>query len=107
MNEPGGSTIAGRVKIPPERASNLADPVPEAAVRPHTTQVERGRERLRNTRLVAVFLLGCVGFAGPLLRSTSHAVTAGAWPLPFVYLFGFWLLLIVLIALALRAHPGD
>jgi hypothetical protein len=85
----------------------LGEPVPEAAARPHATQVERGRERTRSTRLVAVFLLGCVGFAGPLLRSTSRAVAAGVWPMPFVYLFGFWLLLIVLIALALRARPGD
>ena len=97
----------GRVKIPPERASNLGEPVPETAAKPPATPVERRRERARHTRLVAIFLLGCAGFAGPLLRSASRAVSPGAWPLPFVFLFGFWLLLIVLIALALRTRPGE
>ncbi len=85
----------------------MGEPVPETAAKPPATQVERRRERTRNTRLVAIFLLGCAGFAGPFLRATSRAVSPGAWPLPFVFFFGFWLLLIVLIALALRTRPGD
>jgi hypothetical protein len=85
----------------------LGEPVPENAARPSSTEGERRRERARNTRLVAVFLVGCAGFAGPLLRAASRPAAAGSWPLPFVFLFGFWLLLIVLIALALRSRPGE
>jgi hypothetical protein len=85
----------------------LGEPVPESAARPSSTEVERRRERARNTRLVAVFLLGCAGLTGPLLRATSGTTTVGDWPLPFVFLFGFWLLLIALIALALRSRPEE
>ena len=68
---------------------------------------ERRREKARSHRLVAVFFLGCVGFAGPLLRVASREGPPGSWPLPYVFLFAFWLLLIVLIAVALRSRPGD
>ena len=82
-------------------------PVPDTASKPLSTQSERRRERARSARLIAVFLLGCAGFAGPLLRAASHAAPPGAWPRPFVFLFGFWLLLIVLIALALGPRHGE
>jgi hypothetical protein len=85
----------------------LGEPVPDVSARPPATDGERRRESARSTRLVAVFLLGCAGFAGPMLRAASRVAPAGAWPLPFVFLFGFWLLLIVLIALALRSRPGE
>jgi hypothetical protein len=68
---------------------------------------ERRREKARSQRLVAVFFLGCVGFAGPLLRVASREAPPGSWPPPYVFLFAFWLLLIVLIAVALRSRPGD
>lgn len=85
----------------------MDQPVPETAPRPLSTESERRRERARSSRLVAVFLVGCAGFAGPLLRAASHAAPTGVWPRPFVFLFGFWLLLIVLIALALGPRHGD
>jgi hypothetical protein len=37
----------------------------------------------------------------------SREAAPGFWPPPFVFLYAFWLLLIVLIALALRRPPGD
>lgn len=82
-------------------------PVPDTAARPPSTESERRRERARSTRLLAVFLVGCAGFAGPLLRAASHAAPPGAWPRPFVFLFSFWLLLIGLIALALGPRRGE
>ncbi|MBP9143500.1 MAG: hypothetical protein KBF21_13625 [Thermoanaerobaculia bacterium] len=85
----------------------MGEPVPDLSARPPSTDGERRRESARSTRLIAVFLLGCAGFVGPLLRATSHEAPVGFWPLPFVFLFAFWLLLIVLIALALRSRPGE
>lgn len=85
----------------------MAEPTPDSAARPHSTAGERRREHARSARLIAVFLLGCVGFAGPLLRVASRDAPSGIWPLPFVFLFAFWALLIVLIGLALRSRPGD
>ena len=85
----------------------MREPVREKTARPLSTEGERRRENVRGYRLVAVFFLGCVGFAGPLLRVASRDAVPGAWPPPFVFLYAFWLLLIVLIALALRSRPGD
>lgn len=80
---------------------------PDTATRTAAPESERRRERARGTRLVAVFLLGCAGFAGPLLRVASHPAPVAGWPRPFVFLFAFWLLLIALIALALGSHKED
>ena len=85
----------------------MGEPVPDVSAKPPSADGERRRDSARGPRLIAVFLLGCAGFTGPLLRATSHAAPAGSWPLPFVFLFGFWLLLIGLIALALRSRPGE
>jgi hypothetical protein len=75
--------------------------------RPPPSDSERRGEGTRSARLVAVFLLGCIGFAGPLLRIASRDPVPGRWPAPFVFLYGFWLLLIVLIFLALRARREE
>ncbi len=80
---------------------------PETSTKVPSPDTERRRERARGTRLIAVFLLGCAGFAGPFLRAASHGAPADAWPRPFVFLFSFWLLLIALIALALGSHAED
>ena len=85
----------------------MSAPTEETATRPPATESARRRERARGTRLVAVFLLGCAGFAGPLLRAASHPAPIGGWPRPFVFLFAFWLLLIALIAIALGSHAED
>jgi len=85
----------------------MSEPTPDTAPRPAAADSERRQDRARGTRLIAVFLLGCAGFVGPLLPAASHATPAGAWPRPFVFLFAFWLLLIALIALALGSHAED
>jgi hypothetical protein len=58
------------------------------------------RESRRSARLVAVFLIGTAGLVTPLLPATSGPGTIAGLPTPFVFVFGFWLLLIGLIALA-------
>jgi hypothetical protein len=59
-------------------------------------------ERLRPARLVALFLLGWLGFNTPLLRLASRDVWVAGLPLTWIYLFGVWTLLIALLAMALR-----
>lgn len=70
-------------------------------------EAERRGESGPSARLLAIFLLGCAGFVGPLLRVASRGAPSGSWPTPFVFLFSFWGLLIVLIALALRRRRGE
>jgi hypothetical protein len=83
------------------------DRMTESGARPLSAESERRRENARSARLVAVFLLGCVGFVAPLLRVVSRPPSWGAWPMPFVFLFAFWAVLIALIALAQRSRRGD
>jgi hypothetical protein len=59
-------------------------------------------ERLRPARLVAIFLLGWLGFNTPPLRLVSHDAWVAGLPLAWVYLFGIWTLLIALVAVTLR-----
>jgi len=59
-------------------------------------------ERLRPARLVAIFLLGWLGFNTPPLRLVSRDAWIAGLPLTWVYLFGVWTLLIALLAMALR-----
>ena len=59
-------------------------------------------ERLRPARLVALFLLGWLGFNTPPLRLVSRDAWVAGLPLTWVYLFGVWTLLIALLAMALR-----
>ncbi len=59
-------------------------------------------ERLRPARLVALFLLGWLGFNTPPLRLASREAWVAGLPLTWVYLFGVWALLIALLAMALR-----
>lgn len=59
-------------------------------------------ERLRPARLVAIFLLGWLGFNTPPLRLVSRDAWVAGLPLAWVYLFGVWTLLIALVAATLR-----
>ncbi len=59
-------------------------------------------ERLRSARLVALFLLGCLGFTAPLLRLASGERWLAGLPFTWVYLYGLWALLILLIAVVVR-----
>ena len=83
------------------------DRMTDSAARPISAEGERRRESVRSARLVAVFLLGCIGFVAPLLRIVSRHPTWIAWPTPFVFLFVFWAVLIALIAIALNSRRGD
>jgi hypothetical protein len=64
-------------------------------------------ERLRSARLVALFLLGWLGFNAPPLRLVSHDVWVAGLPLTWVYLFGVWTLLIALLAVTVRPPRGE
>ena len=64
-------------------------------------------ERLLSTRLVAIFLLGCLGFNAPPLRLASRDLQIAGLPLTWVYLFGVWTLLIGLVAVLIRPPRGE
>jgi hypothetical protein len=53
----------------------------------------------RNDRLVALFLLGLVLFAPPLVRIFGIPATIFGIPLLFLYMFLAWAVVVVLIAL--------
>lgn len=52
-------------------------------------------------RVIAVFLLGCLLFSFPLLALFNVPALAGGIPVLFVYIFGAWAGLIVLVALVM------
>lgn len=53
-------------------------------------------------RLTALFLAGCVAFGYPALAIFNVPATLLGLPALYVYVFGAWLALIVLVAWALR-----
>jgi hypothetical protein len=65
------------------------------------------KEKLLSTRLVALFLLGCLGFNAPPLRLVARDVWVAGLPLTWIYLFGFWTLLIGLLAALVRPPRGE
>jgi len=64
-------------------------------------------ERLRSARLVALFLLGWLGFNTPPLRLVSRDAWVAGLPLAWVYLFSVWTLLIALLAVTVRPPRGE
>lgn len=56
----------------------------------------------RTERLAAVFLLGVALFLPPFLNVASRQVMIAGVPLLFVWLFGSWLALIVVLALVME-----
>jgi hypothetical protein len=60
------------------------------------------RSRLTAQRLAALFLLGCALFNYPLLALFNRPAEVFGVPLLYAYLFGGWLLLIVLMALTIE-----
>lgn len=64
-------------------------------------------ERLLSTRLVALFLLGWLGFNAPPLRTASRDLWLGGLPLTWIYLFAVWGLLIALLAVMVRPPRGE
>jgi hypothetical protein len=63
--------------------------------------------RLSAQRLAALFLLGWLLFNFPLLALFNRTVEVLGIPLLYAYIFGVWLALIVLMALAIERHGGD
>jgi hypothetical protein len=53
-------------------------------------------------RLAAIFMMGCVALNYPILSLFSRRTTVAGIPLLYAYVFGAWLLLIVLAALVLE-----
>ncbi len=62
--------------------------------------------RLSAQRLAALFLLGWLLFNFPLLALFNRAVEVLGIPLLYAYIFGVWLVLIVLMA-AVIERPGS
>jgi predicted permease len=58
------------------------------------------RSRLVAQRLAALFLLGCLLFTFPLLALFNRDGEVLGIPLLYAYIFGAWLVLIALMALA-------
>lgn len=56
----------------------------------------------RKERLTAAFLLGLLLFMPPFLAVASRDVTVAGIPLLYAWLFGGWLVLIVLLALVVE-----
>lgn len=61
--------------------------------------------RLATQRLVALFLLGCLLFNFPLLALFNRDSEVFGIPLLYAYVFGAWLVLILLMALAAERRP--
>lgn len=61
----------------------------------------------RKERLAAAFLLGLVLFTPPLLNVASRDVMVAGIPLLYLWLFGGWLLLIVVLALVVERSRDD
>jgi hypothetical protein len=53
-------------------------------------------------RVIAVFLLGCLAFGYPLLALFNVPATVVGVPALYLYVFGAWAALILLIAWAVR-----
>ncbi|MRR50756.1 MAG: hypothetical protein EG825_07535 [Rhodocyclaceae bacterium] len=67
---------------------------------------ETGFRRLTAQRLVAIFLLGGMVFNWPLLSLFNRSAQVLGIPLLYLYLFGAWLALIVLMAAVIEGK-GD
>ena len=59
----------------------------------------------RQERLVALVVLGGVALNFPLLSLFSREAFVWGVPVLFFYLFAFWLLFVVLIALIVKGKP--
>lgn len=57
---------------------------------------------LTGQRLTGVFLIGVVLLYSPMLTLFDRAAELGGVPLSYLYLFGVWLLLVVLAAVTVE-----
>jgi hypothetical protein len=61
----------------------------------------------RGDRLIALFLLALVLFNPPLLQAFGAPGFLFGWPALMLYIFGVWLAVIALLALAVERQPPD
>jgi len=54
------------------------------------------RPGLGPERLIGLFLIGAIGLSPPILTLFNQPRLVGGVPLLYLYLFGFWILLVVL-----------
>lgn len=66
-----------------------------------------GPHPARTERLVAAFLLGLLLFMPPFLAVASRDVAVAGIPLLYLWLFGGWLGLIVVLALVVECRRGN
>jgi hypothetical protein len=57
------------------------------------------RRGIVRQRLVAVFVVGCVLLCYPMMALFDRPETIGGIPLLYAYVFGVWVVLIVVLAL--------
>lgn len=65
------------------------------------------RSWLTGQRLVVLFLFGCVFLNFPVLALLEGGRHLFGVPLLYVYLYGFWLFLILLIAFVVECDSGQ
>jgi uncharacterized membrane-anchored protein len=65
------------------------------------------KRSLRDSRLAALFILGCVALLYPLVSLFSRDAAVLGVPVLYIYLFGIWAALIVLARLAAAGRKGD
>lgn len=62
------------------------------------------RSILTRQRLIGIFLIGIVLLCSPALTIFDHAGMWHGYPVSFLYLFGVWLLLVVLAAITVEGR---
>ena len=75
----------------------------ERLTRPWDEEAAVTGDAVRKKRLIGLFLLGYMFLNNPLLSLFNRPVTVWGIPLLFGYIFGVWLLLIVLVLLIVRS----
>lgn len=60
------------------------------------------RSALTRQRLIGVFLTGLLLLYSPAITLFDHALEWGGLPISYLYLFGVWLLLVILAALTVE-----
>jgi len=66
---------------------------------PSVPEINLHHAQPRTDRLIALFLLGMVFFAPPLLHVFGVSATVFGWPLLLIYVFVCWAALVLLTAL--------
>lgn len=77
------------------------------ACRVGVESIAMNRTHLIGQRLAALFLLGCLLFNFPLLALFNQADEVFGIPLLYAYVFGVWLALIALMALAIERRDSN